>query len=297
LPTNPECPTVPALVLSDRKIIRVDGADAEHFLQNLITANVDAIKTGEARPSALLTPQGKVLFDFLISKSGETGYDCDIRADCVADFIRRLTLYKLRAAVTFETLDDVPVIAGWDGAAPLGALADKRFPKQAGVWRLYGSGSVLDAGLADWDAIRIAHGVAESGADFALSDVFPHDIMMDKTEGVDFKKGCYVGQEVVSRMQHRGTARRRVATVTAPTALPARGEDGTAATILAGNKPVGSLGSVAGNEGLAIVRTDRVADAAAQNIVLTVAGQPVTLALPAWSGLSFDSGDANIPDS
>ena len=79
--------------------------------------------------------------------------------------------------------------------------------------------AVLDAGLADWDAIRIAHGVAESGADFALSDVFPHDIMMDKTEGVDFKKGCYVGQEVVSRMQHRGTARRRVATVTAPTAL------------------------------------------------------------------------------
>jgi folate-binding Fe-S cluster repair protein YgfZ len=102
---------VPALILPDRSLIRVEGADAQHFLQNLITTNIDAIAPGEAWPAALLTPQGKILFDFLISKSGETGYDCDIRTDQAADFIRRLTLYKLRASVQFNRLEDQPVIA------------------------------------------------------------------------------------------------------------------------------------------------------------------------------------------
>tara|TARA_R110002020_G_scaffold39677_3_gene117630 strand:- start:1518 stop:2351 length:834 start_codon:yes stop_codon:yes gene_type:complete len=277
--------------------VHVDGADAGHFLQNLITANVDGLKPGEARPTALLTPQGKILFDFLISKSGETGYDCDIRADCVDDFIRRLTLYKLRAAVTFEKRDDDAVIAGWGEAAPEGALADRRFPETAGVWRLYGGQASLGADRADWDRVRIAQGVAESGADFALSDVFPHDVLMDKTGGVDFRKGCYVGQEVVSRMQHRGTARRRVATVTAGTPLPARGADDPELSILAGEKAVGSLGTTEGNTGLAIVRTDRVADALAEGTALTVAGIPVTLTLPSWSGLTFDGGGASAPDA
>jgi len=288
---------VPALVLSDRKIVHVDGAEARHFLQNLITANLDSVLEGEARPAALLTPQGKILFDFLVSKSGDTGYDCDIRADCVDDFIRRLTLYKLRAAVSFDKRDDVPVIAGWQSAAPMGALGDKRFPDEARVWRLYGAGADLDSDMARWNAQRIAHGVAESGADFALSDVFPHDVLMDKNGGVDFRKGCYVGQEVVSRMQHRGTGRRRVVTVTAETALPAPGPDGAGTAILAGEKPIGSLGTIQDTIGLAMVRTDRVADALSQGIALTAGGIPVTLALPAWSGLSFDAGGAAAPEA
>lgn len=280
---------MPALVLADRKIVRVDGADAEHFLQNLITANLDAVSDGQARPAALLTPQGKILFDFLVSKPSETGYDCDIRADIVDDFIRRLTLYKLRAAVSIEKLGDTPVIAGWDAAAPVGALTDKRFPDDAGVWRLYGSGAVLDAERPSWERIRITHGIAESGTDFALSDIFPHDAMMDKNDGVDFRKGCYVGQEVVSRMQHRGTARRRVVIVTSETDLPQAAADGTCISILAGEKTVGSLGSASGNIGLAMVRTDRVADALADNIPLAAGDTPVTLKLPVWSGLSFAS--------
>ena len=287
---------MPALILSDRTVIRVDGADAQHFLQNLITANVDAIKPGEAQPAALLTPQGKVLFDFLISKAGETAYDCDIRSDQAEDFIRRLQLYKLRAAVSFEALKEQPVIAGWDSEAPAGALRDLRFPLEAKVWRLYGDGPASEADRAAWDAVRIAHGVAESGADFALSDVFPHDILMDRNGGVDFRKGCYVGQEVVSRMQHRGTARRRVATLTADTDLPAANDTGAEIGILAGDKPAGSLGSVAGRSGLAIVRTDRVADALAQGTPLTLDGIPVTLTLPGWTGLSFNSGDENASD-
>jgi folate-binding protein YgfZ len=297
LSNNPECRTVPALILPDRNIVQVEGADASHFLQNLITANVEAIKPGEAQPAALLTPQGKILFDFLISRSGESSYFCDIRSDQTADFIRRLTLYKLRAAVTVENRTDLPVIAGWEDNVPHDALRDRRFPDSARVWRLYGSGSVLNADRPAWDAVRITHGVAESGSDYALSDVFPHDVLMDKNGGVDFKKGCYVGQEVVSRMQHRGTARRRVAILAAEADLPAQGADGTELVIRAGDKPLGSLGSVSGNTALAIVRTDRVADALAQDVALTLEGIPVTLTLPDWSGLSFDSGNQNAPES
>lgn len=287
---------MPALILSDRTIVKVEGADATHFLQNLITVNVEAVKPGQVHPAALLTPQGKILFDFLVSRHGDSGYACDIRGDQAADFIRRLTLYKLRAAVAIEQLPETPVIAGWDGHAPEGALRDMRFPEDAHVWRLYGSGSVLDAEPAAWDTIRITHGVAESGSDFALSDVFPHDILMDLNGGVDFKKGCYVGQEVVSRMQHRGTARRRVATLAAEADLPATGPDSGPVNILAGDKAVGSLGTVAGRTALAIVRTDRVADALADELELIVNGAPVTLSLPGWSGLSFKSGDKNASD-
>lgn len=287
---------MPALILSDRSIVQVKGADAQHFLQNLITANVDKLPHGEAQTSALLTPQGKILFDFLISKSDEGSYLCDIAAEQAADFTRRLTLYKLRAAVTFEQLADTPVIAGWEGDAPHGALRDTRFPESAHVWRLYGSGSVLDAEQAAWASIRIAHGVAESGSDFALSDVFPHDVLMDKNGGVDFKKGCYVGQEVVSRMHHRGTARKRVVVVTAETDLPDTAGQETPPTVRAGDKTVGSVGSVAGKTALAIVRTDRVADALAEDAPLTLDGIPVTLTLPDWTGLSFKSAEPNSPD-
>lgn len=288
---------MPALILSDRTIVQVGGEEAGHFLQNLITANVDAIKPGEAHASALLTPQGKILFDFLISKSGENGYLCEIRADQTDDFMRRLTLYKLRAAVTFEKLTETPVIAGWEGDAPQGALRDMRFPEDALAWRLYGSGSVLNGERSAWDSLRIAFGIAESGADFALSDVFPHDVLMDKNGGVDFRKGCYVGQEVVSRMHHRGTARRRVVTLRAETNLPTATEAGTELGIRAGEKPVGNLGTIIGKSALAIVRTDRVSDALAGEIALTVEGIPVTLSLPDWTGLSFKSGEPITPDT
>ena len=282
---------MPALVLPDRNVVHVNGADAGHFLQNLITANIDTLARGEAGSAALLTPQGKILFDFLVSRTGETGFACDIRADQTADFIRRLTLYKLRAAVTFEMRQDLQVVAGWDADVPEGALRDLRFPAEAGVWRLYGREAVSDADRQAWDSLRIAHGVAESGSDFVLSDIFPHDILMDKNGGVDFRKGCYVGQEVVSRMQHRGTARRRVAIVTAQS-----GGLETGAVVLAGEKPVGVVGTVADNAALAVVRTDRVADALAQDMELTLDGMPVTLALPAWTGLSFNRGDPNTLD-
>ncbi|MEQ8479395.1 MAG: folate-binding protein YgfZ [Hoeflea sp.] len=282
---------MPALNLTDRVLVRVDGVEAEHFLQNLITANVEAVEPGHVQPSALLTPQGKILFDFMISRAPESGFFLDIAAELASDFERRLALYKLRAKVTVETLSDTPVIAGWGGSAPEGALIDNRFPEEAGVWRLYGSGALLDAERAGWDAVRVTHGVAESGTDYSLSDAFPHDVMMDKNDGVDFKKGCYVGQEVVSRMQHRGTARRRVAIVSSEETLP-----GSGTGIQAGGKPSGTLGTVAGKQALAIVRTDRIADAMANELPIEIDTIPVTLSLPGWTGLSFVSGPHSDTD-
>jgi hypothetical protein len=121
-----------------------------------------------------------------------------------------------------------------------------------------------------------------SGADYALQDAFPHDILLDRDGGLSFRKGCYVGQEVVSRMQHRGTARRRVAQVSATSALPASGTE-----LIAAGKPVGTLGTVVGSRGLAIVRIDRVGDALARSQAITAGDIDVTLSLPAWSELAF----------
>lgn len=277
---------MPITRLDTRVLVAIGGAAASDFLQNLITLDIARLQDGEARPSALLTPQGKVLFDFLLSRDGD-GFRADIRADIADDFIKRLTLYRLRAAVTFEKLADVPVLAGWDGLAPAGAIADTRFA--ASAWRLHGdraSGAVTPgADSAHFDLQRIRHGVAESGADYALSDAWPHDILFDLNGGVGMKKGCYVGQEVVSRMHHRKTARRRLAIVGAAAPLSASGT-----AIEAAGRALGELGTVVGNEALAIVRVDRVADALTSGTPITAAGALVTLALPEWSGLSFEAG-------
>jgi folate-binding protein YgfZ len=149
------------------------------------------------------------------------------------------------------------------------------------VTRSYGAARG-DGDLAAWNAFRIAHGVAESGADYALGDAFPHDVLLDQTGGVGFQKGCYVGQEVVSRMQHRGTARRRVLIASADTALPAPGTE-----ISSVGKALGVLGSAEGSQGLAIVRIDRVKDALDAGQPITAGDVTVTLAIPGWATFTF----------
>lgn len=270
---------MPSAFLPDRAFAHIGGPDAEHFLQNLITTDLGALAVNEWRPGALLTPQGKILFDFLVSRS-DAGFLIDIRGDQLGAFVKRMTMYKLRAAVTIEALSETGATATW-GEAGDGAT-DHRFAL-AGTEVRRRPGRIDGAGdRAGYDALRILHGVPESGEDYALSDAFPHDVLFDKSGGVSFRKGCYVGQEVVSRMQHRSTARRRVVIVSAQIALPASGTE-----VTVNGRPIGTLGTVAGERGLAIVRIDKAGEAMAAGEPILAGETGVTVALPAWSGLDF----------
>nr|WIE90644.1 folate-binding protein YgfZ [Mesorhizobium sp. WSM4875] len=277
---------MPFALLKDRALISVSGQDAEHVLQNILTTDLDALGAGEAKPGALLSPQGKILFDFLISRAGENGFRLECRTDIADDFVRRLMLYRLRAKAEIAKQDQALVTVAWgdDSTASLAnstSLADTRF-REVEVRRTY-EGAVQDSGDAGaWQALRIANGIAESGSDYQLGDAFPHDVLLDETGGVGFKKGCYVGQEVVSRMQHRGTARRRVLVATAEGSLPATGTELTVA-----GRPVGTLGSVSGGRGLAIARIDRVKAALDARDPIMAGDVPVTLAIPGWAKFSF----------
>jgi folate-binding protein YgfZ len=263
--------------------LRVSGKDAQDFLQNLITTDVDGLPAEEARPGALLTPQGKILFDFLIWRDGDA-FVLETDAEQREPLIRRLTMYKLRAAVDLAPgPEGVTVFWGEDAAS--GSITDGAFAK-AGVALSRSAGNeTKGASVLPEDAyhgLRTAAGLPVSGADFALQDAFPHDVLFDKSGGLSFRKGCYVGQEVVSRMQHRGTARRRTVLVRAQGPLPPSGTE-----ITADGKPVGSLGTVLGENGLAIVRIDRVGDALARNVPLLAGGVPVELTLAPWTELNF----------
>ncbi|MGB3814949.1 MAG: folate-binding protein YgfZ [Shinella sp.] len=279
---------MPSVTLSGRAFLRLSGKDAETLLQSLITTNLPDLPEGEIRPGALLTPQGKILFDFLIRRDGAEAFLFETGEEQRDALVKRLTMYRLRAAVDIAIVEGDAVTVAWDGAQTDAAL-DARFAKAGlAVSRRQGAGGSDDPAL--YDALRVSAGIAESGRDYALSDIFPHDALLDLNGGLSFGKGCYVGQEVVSRMHHRGTARRRPVIVRGETALPATGTE-----LLAGGKSIGALGSVCGTTGLAIVRIDRAADAISAGTPITADGAPVTVALPAWTGLSFPADHAEVP--
>jgi tRNA-modifying protein YgfZ len=284
------------IALTDRSVVSVTGPDAARLLQDVITCDVEGLDSTKAVPGALLTPQGKVMFDFILSRRSDAdgasaGFFIDLDRSHADDFIRRMTLYRLRAKVAFAVVEPMRVFAVLNETPHAGALVDSRFRGDGTVYRLYiddASGIEFETDTAPYTAARIAHGVVESGHDFALGDAFPHDLLMDKNGGIAFRKGCFVGQEVVSRMQHRGTARRRVVQVDAASTLPAALD---AVAVEAGGKPAGTLGTVAGRQALAIVRTDRIANAMAQNEPIRVGGIAVSLSLPRWTELAFSPGD------
>lgn len=280
---------MPSALLKDRALVSVSGAEAEHFLQNIVTTDLDQLGTGEAKPGALLTPQGKILFDFLVSRAGDNAFLLECRADVADDFIRRLMLYRLRAKVDISKQEQSLVSVEWqidsiasdfDSGKAASAVSDRRFADGV-VVRVYGPRSD-EENLAAWHAFRIAHGVAESGVDYQLGDAFPHDVLLDQNGGVGFKKGCYVGQEVVSRMQHRGTARRRVLIASADALLPPPGTE-----LTVDGRPVGTMGSTAGRTGLAVARIDRVKAAIDDGIAIMAGGVPVHLAIPDWAKFTF----------
>jgi len=272
---------MPAAHLPDRSLIRIAGPDAHDFLQALITTDVAAIPPEEARPGALLTPQGKILFDFLIWRDGD-GFVIETESGQREAFVKRLTMYRLRAPITIAALPDEGVTVSWgDELSGTPAVVDGRFLK-AGIRLERRPGRHGTGAEADYHALRVVSGIVTSGDDYALQDIFPHDALLDLNGGLSFRKGCYVGQEVVSRMQHRGTARKRVVMVSANTALPPTGTE-----LTVGGKPIGTLGSVSGTSGLAIVRIDRAGEALHAGMPILAGETVVTLALPAWSGLTF----------
>ncbi|MCF3641548.1 folate-binding protein YgfZ [Rhizobium sp. TRM95111] len=281
---------MPVVTLSGRAFLHLSGKDAEPFLQALITTDLPSLPEGELRPGALLTPQGKILFDFLIRRDGADAFLIETAAGQRDALAKRLTMYKLRAAVEIAALDETEATVAWD-APEANAARDARFARAGhAVSRRIGGGGTDAPAL--YDRLRIAAGIVESGADYALSDAFPHDVLLDLSAGLSFRKGCYVGQEVVSRMQHRGTARRRPAIVQAGCDLPSSGTE-----LVAAGKPVGTLGTVAGSGGLAIVRIDRVGAALASGTPILADDVAVTLSLPAWTGLAFPAEEAEAPAS
>lgn len=271
-------------LLADRGVIAVSGDDAESFLNRLLTNSVLEMHAGSARFAGLLSPQGKLLFDFFVVKQTE-GYLIDCLRDHAAELARKLAMFRLRAKVGIvDRSADLAVAAVWDSVlmeAPGQAFRD---PRHNGLgYRVIATVEDLRAfdeagGVAAYEVHRIACGVPRGGVDFAYGDTFVHDANMDLLHGVDFEKGCYVGQEVVSRVHHRSSARKRVVRLNFYGDPPAVGTPVQAAGIV-----LGELTSLAGREGLATLRIDRLADAEAAATPITVNETLVSLSLPSHS--------------
>lgn len=257
-------------VLAGRAVISVGGEARVAFLEGLLSCRVEGIAPGELRYGALLTPQGKIVSDMFLHAFGDR-IALDVPAEAAGDLARRLAMYKLRAAVTVARTDEAVIV----GEGP----ADPRAPGLPG--RTIAAAGAAGDDSAAYDAARIARGVPDAAVDFALGDAFPHDANMDLTGAVDFRKGCFVGQEVVSRMRHRGTARRRTVIVEADADLPETG-----AAVTADGREAGRLGTVRGRSGLALVRIDRVGDTA------EAGGVPVRLRVPDGAPFALGKADA-----
>jgi folate-binding protein YgfZ len=277
-----------AAFLPDRGVIKVAGETAGDFLNGLITTDTEKLEPGQGRFGALLTPQGKITVDFLITKApaghgGDFLIDCPkVLAQALAD---KLGFYRLRAKVVIENLSDsLGVLAAWDGEAAMKpdlAFTDPRNPR-LGLRILVPAelaakaADLIGAELVDasaYEAHRIATGAPRGGLDFIYGDAFPHETNMDWLYGVDFDKGCYVGQEVVSRMQHRGTARTRTVRLLLDGPAPEAGS-----AVLAGDKSVGTMGSAAEGHALAQLRVDRASEALEAGTALTAGGLSLRVA-------------------
>jgi tRNA-modifying protein YgfZ len=282
-----------AALLPDRGVVKVTGQDARRFLHGLVTTDVNALTPGQARYAALLTPQGKIIADFILTEAAAAdggGFFLDCPRALVPALIEKLTFYRLRAKVGIEDLSGrLGVMAVWEGtgATECGLLyPDPRLPA-LGLRCILppelatDAAAELGAALVDaaaYDSHRIALGVPRGGQDFSYGDAFPHEADMDQLGGVDFSKGCYIGQEVVSRVEHRGIARRRIVPIAYDGFAPEAGME-----VIAGDRNVGTLGSTAGGRGLAMLRLDRAEDAAAAGMPLTAGGLPLRIVKPEWA--------------
>ncbi|HWA90839.1 MAG TPA: hypothetical protein VG889_12440 [Rhizomicrobium sp.] len=234
--------------LEDRSVVAISGPEARGFLQGLITNDVERLTPGTALYAALLTPQGKILFDFLLTEG-----DGAILIDCARDardaLVKRLTMYRLRAKVVIEAKEQLSVYSGnpW----PRGLVFDD--PRLAALGqRSIGATAEMPAlkhHAADYHAHRLALGVPEAG-DFGSDRMFALDAGLDELHAIAFEKGCYVGQELTARMKHRGTARKRL--------LVVEGEAAPGDELRAGGTSIGEVVAMHGRRGFALVRLDKL---------------------------------------
>jgi folate-binding protein YgfZ len=267
--------------LDDRALIALSGADARELLQGLVTNDVMGLTPGTARYAALLSPQGKILFDFLVTE-GDGALLIDVARASRDALLKKLKLYRLRAKVEIEARDQLGVFVNLHGhpenrptpyAARAISFTDPRLP-ELGV-RSIGSLAEMPANLPGpqaWQAHRLALGVPEGG-DFGSEKIFALDAGLEELHGVSFTKGCYIGQELTSRMKHRATTRKRILTVTADAPLPQSG------TLSRGGVEIGELLSVHGSRAFVLVRMDRLDETSGD---ITLGEIPVALHRPSW---------------
>jgi tRNA-modifying protein YgfZ len=286
-----------AALLPDRGVIKVVGDEARTFLHGLVSADILALAPGAARFCALLTPQGKIIADFFVVEAPPAqggGFFFDVARSLAPALVAKLNLYKLRCRLIIEDLSEIlSVLAAWEGEARTGyglGYADPRLPAlglrvMVAPHLAPAAAADLGAALVDasaYEAHRIALGIPSGGSDFRYGDAFPHEADMDQLHGIDFAKGCYVGQEVVSRMEHRGSARTRAVPVRYEGAAPEPGS-----TVTAGERQLGTMGSAAAGNGLALLRLDRVAEALSSSQPLLAGGVPIRLVKPDWARFAF----------
>ncbi len=287
--------------LEDRGVVAVTGPDAGKLLHGLVTNDLALLENGAtAIHAALLTPQGKIIADFFVVKADD-GYLLEVAREKAAELVKRIGLYKLRAKVEIKDVSaDYRVLAVW-GASPwsfgdAGRTVSFQDPRLAELGLrilaeatfaadISSATSGIGAGPADYHAHRIGLGVPEGGKDYPFGDAFPHEALLDQLNGVSFTKGCFVGQEVVSRMEHRGAVRKRVVPDRRRGAAPSRYRR------QGGDVAIGTVGSVAGNRGLALVRLDRAAEFLAKGIGLAAGGVPVRIELPAFAKFALPVGE------
>src|SRR6476469_3107056 len=280
-------------LLPDRGVVKVVGDDARRFLNGLVTGDMAKVAAGKPCFAALLTPQGKIIADFIIVEAPAEdggGFFLDCPRALASTLVEKLNFYKLRAKVICEDLSNVlGVMAIWDGTAESDyglSYPDPRLPA-------LGSRIMLPPHLAEeaaadlggmpvsadaYEAHRIALGVPRGGLDFIYGDTFSHEADMDQLNGVDFGKGCYVGQEVVSRVEHRASARSRVVPIVYDEFAPSSG-----LPVMAGDRQIGTLGSTAKGHGLALMRLDRIGDALAAGATIEAGGIAIRAVKPAWA--------------
>jgi tRNA-modifying protein YgfZ len=295
-------PLAKMALLPDRGVVRVAGPDAEKFLNGSITADLRALARQPAVHSALLTTQGKMMFEFFALKAPDGSFLLETAKASADDLVKRFKAYMLRAKVEAENVSaGYQVAAVWDGTVAATdkriVYADPRLPEMGS--RMLASvppGFAADPGDVEGDAQwvtteayhahRVALGVPEAGKDFPIGDTYLHEADFDVLNGVSFAKGCFVGQEIVARMKHKGVVRKRVVPVEGAAPLK------SGAPIMLGEAEIGSIGTVVGTRGLALVRLDRAAEASAKGQAILADGVAISLRKPAWATFELDPGAA-----